>query len=177
MNDQVMEYLKAMLETALIAEIPTDDTSRAGIVTLGPLNDSPEDYRISVEIYENDPDSVFKGNVSGTKSEWADEIDEVEMGGGGTVWLRRYTVKARCLLTTTKEDLTDARRVASVLKARMEKALLRAEWLGVEDDYESVARPVVSESMKSEMLQSGGPPDAYDFMIKIRFDIKTMLYL
>lgn len=176
MNDLVMDHLKAILETALIAEIPTEDDTRAGIVSLGPLNDSPEDYRISVEVYENDPDTVFRG-VTEIKGEWADQVDEVEMGGMGAIWVRRYTVKIRCLLTATKEDLANARRIASTVKARTERALLRTEWSGVEDDYETVARPVVAESMRSELLQSGGPPDAYDFMIKIRFDIKTTLYL
>lgn len=176
MNQDIMFFLEDTLQEALIDEIPVEDTARAGIITLGQLQDDPEAYRISVEIYENDPDSVFKGNVSGTKQEWADEVVEVEIGGNAATWARRFCVKARCLLTSTAESLPEARTVASTVKARIERALLRAEWSGIEDDSEYVSMPVIRESMKSEMLQSGGP-EAYDFMIKVRFDIRTTFNL
>ncbi len=30
-----------------------------------------------------------------------------------------------------------------------------------------------SDTILSEMVQAGGPPDAYDFFIKVRFEVLT----
>jgi len=32
---------------------------------------------------------------------------------------------------------------------------------------------VLAATMKSEAIQGGGPPDSYDYSIKVRFDVQT----
>ena len=39
------------------------------------------------------------------------------------------------------------------------------------DEY--VSRGVLSENIRAQVVQAGGPPDAYDFHIKIRFEVLT----
>lgn len=173
--DKIIDYAVEILQEALIDGIPTDDLARAGVVMAGPLQGTPDPDAavISVTLHENDPD-VFYGGVGSSSVPWTDEVYEIECGGTVT-WRRRFTVKARCLFVNTGYDLPTSRQITSTLRSRIETALLRASWRSLIDDEteEYVSRGVFSESIKGEQLQSGGPPDAYDFHIKIRFELLT----
>lgn len=145
------------------------------MVKLGPLqgDPDPDEARISVELYENDPDQEIKGSgISQSGEPWKDQIEEIELGGGIT-WKRRFTVKVRVLLEGTREDLENARRIASTVRSRVEKSILTMKFAGVESDGETVVMGPFSDDLNSEMLQAGGPPDAYDFFIKVRFEVLT----
>ena len=177
----VMDYVKTRLERDLIERVlssdgnPADDDTAAGVVKLGPLQGDPDPdvARISVEVYENDPDQEIKGSgISAGDRLWKDEIEEVEIGGGIT-WKRRFTVKVRVLLESTREDLENARRVASTVRSRVEKSVMSMRFAGVESEGETVVMGPFSEDLISEMLQAGGPPDAYDFFIKLKFEVLT----
>lgn len=160
----------ALLLDSLGALIPGKklDDAIAGIVKIGPLQGDPDPdvARISVELYENDPDGG-----------WQDVVGMLECGGGagsGITWRRRFTALARCLLVVTQEDLSNARRVGSTVRSRIEKALLKTSFAAlVSDDGEIVVRGITSENVRGEMSQFGGPPDAYDIHIKIRFEVLT----
>lgn len=169
--DQVIQALQA----ALIDSLPADDPARAGVVMRGPLqgDPDPDQARISVTVHECDPDAFYGGSVTGLKGDWSDQIAEA-FCGGGAIWNRRFTVKARCLTVNTGEGLLDARRIASTVRGRIERALLEMDWSGVAaEDGEYVARPVESETLQSEAVQGGGPPDSYDYFVKVRFDVQT----
>lgn len=176
-HDAVINKLLYEFQHTLIDDIPEDDTSRAGIVIPGHSQGDPDPdiARISVQIHENDPDTIV--NIQGASSMsggWIDEVTEVECGGAVT-WNRRFTVKARCLLVNTLEDRTQTRSIASTVRSRIEQTLLNIRWSDVHDDdtTEYVSRGVIAESLKGEMVQAGGPPDAYDYHIKVRFEIQT----
>lgn len=174
-HNLILDEVQDVLIGALIDDIPTDDMSRAGVVVQGPLqgNPDPDQARISIMLYENDPDAFYGAAGSTSMSgAWVDEVSELECGGSLT-WLRRFTVKARCLFVNTAEDLTNARQYASEVRSRLERALLDMDFSEVYDEHEYVSRGVVSYSLKGEIVQAGGPPDAYDFYIKIRFDLLT----
>ena len=172
----IMTAIKDELQDKLITDVLETDAARAGIVLEGPLqgDPDPDQARISVTVYEGDPDNFFKGNPTSLDGQWNDEIVETEIGGSAT-WSRRFTVKARCLFAASGESKDDAREIASTIKGRIERALLDMSFTGVSDDREYVSRPVAYDTMRSEMVQSGGPPDAYDFFVKVRFDVQTML--
>jgi hypothetical protein len=196
-NDEIVNCVVAALQKALIDDIPDADPehdppiladpAKAGVVMTGPLqgNPDPDQARISVTVHENDPDNFYSGQVTQITGDWSDEIVEMECGGdyGGAMWNRRFTVKARCLTVNTKETLAPARLIASTVKSRIERCLLAIDWAGVVDKDESdkiieyVSRPVAATSMRSEALQGGGPPDSYDYFIKVRFDVQTNLIL
>lgn len=175
-HDAVMNYVKDALEVGLITSI-TDDT-KAGVVKLGPLQGEPDPdiARISIELYENDPDRFIDGALSAMREEWSDMPEMVEIGNGhGLVtWRRRFTVKIRCLFDISKESLDEARKTASIVRNRSEKILTELSFTGVvSDDGEYVSRGVPSAFLRGEMFQSGGPPDSYDFFIKFRFEVLT----
>ena len=172
-HDLILVYVRDALQHSLIDGVPEDDPARAGIVTIGELqgDPTPDDARISVTLHENDPEAAISGVVSGLKAEWFDEVDEIECGGAST-WVRRFTVKARCLLVNTAESLDDARAIASTVRERIEDTLSNLSFTGVANASEYVSRGVLSDEMMGEMLQAGGP-EAYDYHIKVRFSLLT----
>ena len=151
------------------------DVARAGAVLIGPIQDdpSPDSARISVTLHENDPDRLIKGSVTGMTEDWSDEVDDIEIGGAVT-YVRRFTLKARCLLVNSREDLDAARNIASTVRERCERTILSLPFTGITSGNEYVSRGILAEDFAGEMLQAGGP-EAYDYHIKIRFSILTTL--
>ena len=174
MINTILEHLRDEMQAGLIGNIPADDPSRAGFVKIGPYqgNPSPEEGRITVSIHENDPDRIINGGVTGMRDEWSDEVDLVECGGAATT-TRRFTIKVRCLFVKTGEDEDTARRIASTVRSRIETLLKKMSFNGVRTDDEYVARGVLSEDLSGEMMQAGGPPDAFDYIIKVHFSVLT----
>ena len=172
-HDAVLEHVRDALEVALIANVAEDDLARAGVILIGPIQDepAPDTARISVTLHENDPDRLIKGAVSGMSEDWSDEVEEIEIGGAVTM-RRRFTLKARCLLVTTREDLDMAREIASTVRARCEATLLSIPFAGIVSGSEYVSQGILSEEFGGEMLQAGGP-EAYDYHIKVRFSVLT----
>ena len=176
-HDAIVNHVVEQLECALINDVPADDPARAGIVIPGPLqgDPDPDQARISVSVYENDPDGFFgKAGTSANSDGWNDEVAETECGGSA-IWNRRFVVKARCLLVNTGEGRASARAIASTVRSRLENCLLNLRWGDIHDDEmgEYVSRGVIAESLQSEMVQAGGPPDAYDYHLKVRFEVQT----
>ena len=173
-HDSILNTVKDALEQAMITDVGSGDSAVVGIIKLGDLQGEPDPdtARISMRLYENDPDRFISGAVTGLKDDWSDEVVEVEIGGA-TTWRRKFTIKARCLLESTKEGLTDTREIASTVRSRLEHALPYISFSTVEYDGEYVARGIVSDTLRGEMIQSGGPPDSYDYFIKFRFDVLT----
>jgi len=173
-HDVVMEYVRDALEKALISDVLDDDPARAGVVKIGHLQGepAPDDARISITIHENDPDKFTKGALTSIDGPWDDGVVEVEVGGTVTSE-RKFTIKARCLFANTREDLDAARNIASTLRDRIEKCLLKLRFSSVATTDEFVSRGIIATSFVGEMLQAGGPPDAFDYHLKIRFDIWT----
>lgn len=171
----VTSFVRDELEEALITNIDASDPARAGVVKLGPLqgDPDPDEARISIEVYENDPDQEISGSAIGrTNDAWEDTVEDIEVGGAVT-WKRMFTVKARCLFDRTQENLTQARDIASTVRSRIERGLLAIRFNGLSSDNETVIRGAVSDKLRGSMVQLGGPPDAYDYQIKVRFEILT----
>jgi len=73
----------------------------------------------------------------------------------------------------TQEELAAARSIASTVRERIEQTLLTTSFTGVNSNGEFVSRGIFSDNLKGEQIQAGGPPDAFDFHIKIRFEVLT----
>ena len=174
-----MDYVVARLERDLVSSVGNTDDAIPGAIKIGPLQGDPDPdvARVSIEIYPNDPDQEIKGSgISITREPWEDSIYEIELGGGIT-WKRRFTVKVRVLLESSREDLDNANRIASTIRSRVEKSIMQMGFVGVADSNESVTMGPFAETLKGEMVQAGGPPDAYDFFIKVRFEILTTQFI
>jgi hypothetical protein len=172
-HDLILEKLRGELQKALIDDLAADDPTRAGVVKIGPLQGDPDPdiARISVTLHENDPESDIDADPN-RQERWQDDVEETEVGGGIT-WSRKFTINARCLLEQTREDLTEARKIASTVRSRIERTLLKIRFSGLTDGSEYVSRGVFGENLYGVISQFGGPPDAYDFQIKVRFDVLT----
>lgn len=172
-HDVILEKLQLELQAAMITNV-SDVETKAGVVKIGPLQGEPDPdaARISITIHENDPEAILKGAVSGMADGWNDEVTEIEIGGAITQ-RRAFSIKVRCLFADSKEILDLARQYASQVRQRLEEALTKISWTGITSGTEYVARGIFASDIKSEMLQSGGPPDTYDYHIKIRFSVLT----
>lgn len=173
-HSAILEKVQEELQEAMIDQLEPADLTRAGVVKLGPLqgDPDPDEARISVTLHENDPDKFISGSVTGMSSDWSDQVLFVEIGGA-TTWRRKFTVKCRCLLDESQEDLLTAREIASAVRQRLETTLAHINFNGLSVDTEYVSRGIISRNLHGEMLQSGGPPDSYDYFIKFRFDVLT----
>lgn len=174
MINKIMERIRDGMQAGLIDGIPEDDPTRAGFVKIGAYQGepSPDEARISISIHENDPDAIVKSGVSALNSDWSDQIDLIECGGAATT-SRRFTVKARCLFVKTGEKEDEARRISSTVRSRMETLLKKMSFKDVKVADEYVARGILSTDLRSEMMQAGGPPDAFDYIIKFHFSVLT----
>ncbi len=173
-HNQILEHLRDKLTADLITSIIPADKSVPGVIKIGALqgDPSPEVARISVTLYTNDPDKIVGGGVTAMGRSWDDEVEEVEIGGAIT-HKRRFTIKASCLYVETREAEEEMRSISSLVRERLEVSLLKMSFAGVSSGDEYVSRGVTSEELHGEMLQAGGPPDAYQYEIKIRFSVLT----
>jgi hypothetical protein len=171
-HDLILEKIQTDLTASMITTV--SDATKAGVVKIGPLqgDPAPDMARISVTIHENDPETIVKGGVTGMTDGWSDEVEEIEVGGAITM-KRAFSIQARCLFADTKEVLDLARQYASQVRQRIEETLTKISFAGITSGNEYVARGIYANDIKSEMLQSGGPPDTYDYHIKIRFSVLT----
>lgn len=172
---QIINKLKSHLQAVMIDNIPLNDDTRAGIIYIGPLqgDPDPDEARISITIHENDPDQFISGApTSQERRWWDDDVNMIEIGGCLT-HTRRFIIKARCLLENTREDLDNARRISSTVRTRLEHELPMIDFTGISADGEYVSRGILSRDLYSEMIQAGGPPDSYDFLIKIQLAVLT----
>lgn len=175
-HDAIMNHIHSALEADLVYGPPLDDNAIPGAIVIGEMQGEPldpDEARISVTVHENDPDVIYNTtSTTGMTDSWNDEIAFVEIGGSAT-WYRRFTVKARALLVDTGEDIVTTRQIVSALRKRIEKTLLNLSFGEIEEDGEFVSKGVFSDQIKGEMVQAGGPPDAFDYYIKIRFQVET----
>jgi hypothetical protein len=174
--EEILQHLRVRLQEALIDEVPVSDASRAGFVKIGPYQGTPapDEGRITVSIHENDPDRIVHAGVSGMNDDWSDSIEEdgIEIGGAATT-TRRFTIKTRCLFSNTREDEDTARSIAMTVRGRMETMLKRLSFRDVKTADEYVSRGILSSELTTEMLQAGGPPDAFDYSFKVHFSVLT----
>jgi hypothetical protein len=189
-HNAILVYLRDGLQKGLIDDIsditdPTDktktipDPTRAGYVMIGPPQadeTAPDVARIGVSLYTNDPDVISGGAPTGLGKNWEDTVEYVEIGGPNirTVTYRRcFTLKIRAMFVSTQEDADVSRDYADTVRSRAEELLTSFDFQGVTGGVEYVSQVIFAEELSSEMLQAGGPPDAYDYLIKIRFSVLT----
>jgi hypothetical protein len=173
-HDPILTRLEETLTKMMITDVEDEDPARVGAIKVGPLQGEPDpdEARISIELYYNDPDQAVAGSGLGQSREpWDDQVEEIEIGTTIT-WRRRFTAKVRCLLESTQEDLPRTRTIVSTVRSRLERALLKTKFVGVNTEDEYVSRGVLSENIRTIVAQSGGP-GAYDYHIKLRFEVLT----
>jgi hypothetical protein len=172
-HDVIKNRIQSILQTALIDNIDPTDKAIPGLIIQGPLQGQmdPDTARIYVNIFENDPDGVIGDGLNASTKVYNDTIEEVELGGAIT-WRRYFTIRARCLLVDSAESLSEASQIASRLRSRMEKALIRGSYGDLSSEGEYVSRGPLNSEIDGETFQSGGP-ESYDFHITIHIQLLT----
>lgn len=169
---EIMRTIEEHLVNTLQVNISGD--TKAGHVGQGPLMGDPVDpdiARISITVHENDPDAFEKYTPHGQESSWHDIEDPFDAELGATTWIRRFTVMGRALLDLSREDLENARRIASTVRSRVEHELRRVNFSAINCEGEYVSMPIYNT--QSEAIQMGGPADSWDFYFKVRVALKT----
>ena len=172
-HNAILTHVKEAIESYLLNRLPDGHPLKPGVVKLGPLQGDPYDpdeARIAVTLHENDPDE--KDSFEWCDTPAPDEYGGIEIGGAIT-WLRRCTLKAQFLFELSREDLETSRRIAGAIKNRLEDILLGISFFEVNVENEYVSRGILGTGIQSKMRQGGGPPDAYQFNLQIRFEVLT----
>lgn len=175
----VMERIQTYLAEHLNDGLQPGDREWVTLVKNGPLqgDPDPDEARIFITIFENDPDGFVSGVVTSLSGGWTDEILDTEIGLEDdrviTTWVRKFTLKARLLLEQTRENEYEARNAASGIRTRIEHLLPKVPFSDLKADGEYVSKRISGNDTQGEMIGAGGPPDSYDFMIKIRFSLWT----
>jgi hypothetical protein len=143
----------------------------------GRLQDSPVDEKHFIRVHIGDPEAPGKWEDSyyGARDQGIDRgfiTTAANTIGGGNTWWRRLTVDAYLYGMKGKLPREDARRLANVTRARIERALAASPLLrGFTDSFGEVAiLPLVVTSSASE---GGGPKASYIWRIKVRFQVLT----
>jgi hypothetical protein len=163
-TDLIVERIVAILIEELQDPYDTDDATYAEVLREGLLQENPLANRISVTVHMGDPDEV-------DQDAWIDEVAEdgdpvipnlpmFEIGRpevGGIHFWRRGTVKADVFLIKTKENRDEARRIANIIRGRIEKALWSRgeDFQGISDSYGE--QTILLQLMKSYAREGGGP--------------------
>jgi hypothetical protein len=172
-HNAIMHHVKDAIVDQIQDALPDGHPIKPGVVKIGPLLGDPMDpdeARITVMIFENDPDEK-------DSFQWCDEPASDDYGGleigGGITWMRRFTIKVDMYLERTREDVDAARRIAGSLKNRLEEVVMGLSFNNVSIEDEYVSRGAFASTIKSTVRQGGGPPDSYQFHIKLRFEVLT----
>lgn len=175
-HDAILENVRAHFQSKFVDDATLDDLYRAGYVGVGQLQGDPVDpdeARISITLHENDPDTFAELGPRGFGGSWHDEEDFDNAEIGASTYIRRFTVRARCLLELSGEDLPTSRDIASTIRTMVEHEIRKVSMKNILVNSEYVSLPVYD--VRGEMLQGGGPPDSFDFTIKVWFAVKTTI--
>ncbi len=162
-SDLLVEKAVEVLETALQG-VDSDDPTYCEVVREGLLQENPLANRTSITVYPGDPDEIDQDS-------WIDQVcppgdpnypntPMFEIGrpeiAGIHMW-RRGTIKGDVFLIKTGEDRDEARRIANVIRGRIEKALWsgQAEFVGMFDSFGE--QVIMFLPFKSYAREGGGP--------------------
>jgi len=174
-HDQIIDALVANLTETLITNIPESDSSRAGLVQSGALQDDPQRYRISVMVHPNDRDNPGKWRdelLSSPRKEFRERLlPKFFAEVGGTIgWIRRFTIEIQCFYTKTGEEKEEARNDTYKVLSRI-MATIQDRPLRISDEMgETVIMGLVRWSWVRE---GGGPPRSYIWRGKVGVEYYT----
>lgn len=128
MSHQIITSVNAYLLEVLRTEIAANDSTRAGLVRVGLLQDSPIKTGITVLTYYNDPDdeAAWRHALVGESGGFISGTHPLPFEvGGGSMWYRRFTTKVEMyFLPGTTRAL--AEQLAAIISSRAEKAIIDA---------------------------------------------------
>ncbi len=161
-SDLLVEKVVEKLEAALQA-VDTDDPTYCEVVREGLLQENPLANRTSITAYPGDPDEIDQDawidKVAVPGDPFVEYTPVFEVGrpdiAGIHMW-RRGTIKGDVFLIQTGEDRDESRRIANVIRGRIEQALRdQTGFLGLSDSFGE--QVIVFLPFKSYAREGGGP--------------------
>jgi hypothetical protein len=148
------------------------------VVKGGRLQDNPLKYDIYICVHIGDPDNPnnwLDGSVANTK----DALDRrefaypaAEVGPGGKMWWRRFTVEFGYYGIKTKTDRDESRRIADITRGRIALAIARSTRLGGLRDIFGECVVMWLET-QSGLFEGGGPSNSFIWRGKSLFQALT----
>jgi len=170
----IIYTIKDYLDTALTEEVPEDDPTRAVLVKVGRLQESPLKKNVSVAVAGGDFEDpgYLDGRIDNSAFDnlqipdlWASEI------GGGVYWWRRGTINMRVFFVRQRFDEERALHYAYEFYGRLLDALSKCPIHGLIDDYGEVSHaPIYVEG--NSFFESGGS-DQYIWRGKLLWRVLT----
>ena len=120
-------WLRDRLTQYLITDVAEDDSSRAGLVKIGQLQEDYTRLRIAVEVHENDPDDDrdWHHNLIEENAQEDNRRFRQVIGGGRSYWNRRFCLMVHIFLDNlTREEAT---RIKGAVMHRIEQAIVDAQ--------------------------------------------------
>lgn len=178
-SDLLVEAVTAALVVDLQDAIDSDDPTYAYVVREGLLQENPLSNGISVTVHTGDPDEI-------DQDAWVDELalpgdpnypntPMFEIGRpevAGIHYWRRGTVKAECFFIKTKENRDESRRIANIIKGRIEASLWSqsADFQGIEDEFGETSMLLLQ---KKSYSREGGGPNQHIWRVYVWFQVLT----
>lgn len=164
-TDLCIEEIIAHLESTCATGTTPADTAYAGLIRMWPLQEDPEDHRISILVAECDP--------TDEEDSWAHEVDydRLEIGRSRIPWRRRFSIHLEMYFTRTGESQSDAYKVARAMMGKVEEAFALWHPQSTGDNGEScVFCPGV---VSSHMRPGGGIENENVFFGKLLLEYLT----
>jgi len=153
--NMIIESVNDHLTELLQDDVDTSDSTRAGLVRPGLLQDDPTRFKVSVMTFPNDPDAdgQWRHEIVVPNANGAEHNPPPYELGGGEMWYRRFTVQLE-MFFSTRITRDNARQLAAVIISRAERSVALAPVaLGIDEFGEE---PLQTRVMSSTLTQGGG---------------------
>lgn len=163
--------------TDLANTIGTDD-EQWGIVKGGRLQDNPTKYDVYICVHIGDPEDPNNW-MDSTVANTRDALDRrdfrfpaQEVGGGGQMWWRRFTVEFGYYGMKIQSNRDESRRIADITRGRISRCLNHSTNLtGITDLFGECSLQYVE--VASGLFEGGGPPKNFIWRGRIRSQVLT----
>lgn len=184
--DMVIDTTAAWLTQKMQTEIPTNDPTWVKEIRGGRLQDDPT-AGIFIVFHPNDieesgwrsePTLAQSNHPFGIKGpRGMDPLPSFQIGGGETLWWRRFTMEIGCYFINRKYAREVAREHAHRVFGRAQYYVIgmgvdpSANLLGLTDEFgETVMGLILSSTRDTE---GGGPPNEFIWRERTHFDVLT----
>jgi hypothetical protein len=167
----LVDLIKAYAVTEIVG-LPAAQDFLPTEVRQGTLQDDPEQKRIYILVSPGDPadtseSPAWKDTIAREEDGWVTTSYEI---GGGERWWRRFTITIGLFFTQTRESRDEARRIATWVMGRVQKAVQDHQAVDLTDDFGEHAYLLLADMALSQ--ERGGPPD--EFIWKERIHVRFL---
>lgn len=169
MNTSILNTLQEAAIDRLSERLITDtpDSTQAGLIREGLLQDDPTDTQINLLIHPGDKD--WKHELYVTQHGISSPYYEI---GGGSTWMRRFTVEFQ-LFFDGEDDRSVARTKAHVVLSRAEHALKTMTVPADQDDFGEAGFLI---QVRDSYLEESGGEGTFIWRGEIRIEFMTEKY-